>query len=136
MIQGGEEEEKGGKGGVGPLGVGEGLSSLGVWLACRHVDVSARLQLGMLACQHGSWRGGMLVCRHIGTLVRWRFGALVCRHIAVLACQCWIVAMAHWRAGALSPWRVGTYKWGRQCASVYFVVERESVHKGAGSVLA
>ena len=89
--------EKGGEGGVGPLGVGEGLSGLRVWLACRHVDVSACLQL---ACWRVNtvvcWCGSMLVCRHIGTLVRWRFGALVCRHIAVLACQCWIGAMAHW----------------------------------------
>lgn len=85
MIQGGEEEEKGGKGRVRLLGIGEGLR---VWLACRHVDMSTHLQLGMLACQHGN----VLPWPHAGLLahqlVCWFVGALVYQHIAVLACQC------------------------------------------------
>ena len=137
MIQGGEEEEKGGEGRVGPLGVGEGLSSLRVWLACRHVDVSAHLQLGMLACQHS----GVLVWRHAGLSAHWYVGLLVLWCFGVPA-HCHVgMSVLDWCNGTLvsgctvmlACGHVGTYKWGRQCTSVYFVVERESVHKGTGS---
>ena len=97
MIQGGEEEEKGGKGGVGPLGVGEGLSSLGVWLACRRVDVSARLQLGMLACQHGGV--GAAACWFVGTLVRWFVGALALWCAGTLPCWHVSVGLVQWHTG-------------------------------------
>ena len=80
MIQGGEEEEKGGEGGVGPLGVGEGLSSLQVWLTCRHIDVSTRWCVGALVL----WCAGTLLCWHVSVgLAQWHTGKWVHCHAGV-----------------------------------------------------